>query len=315
LVLLSPSAQRAGIEFSDLSLNLSERYPRAVLGAGGVPLVLSCTAQPRYLAEAVRRADGVLLTGGGDVLPSLYAPELPADLAATVGEVEPERDLAELMLVREAFLQRKPLLAICRGHQLLNVALGGSLIVDIPRQLPQALDHRRVDRKNQPVHPVRLLPGSLIRRIFRAATVEVNSTHHQAVDRLAPLFRPTAVSPDGVIEAYELAPGCADRLPWLLSVQFHPERLMAEYPKFRGLLRAFLRACRGRRATSTQPRALFVIGDPSSGWERAGGRARRPRLDPQPSFRQTTKRTVLWLGGRADTRAEGRKERGHSRPP
>jgi putative glutamine amidotransferase len=208
--------------------------------------VLSCSANADYVAEMVRHGDGVMLTGGEDVQPQLYSGELSPELRATVGAEAPERDLFELMLISEVFRQRKPLLAICRGQQILNVAFGGTLVVDISSQLPQPLRHWRLDRKNEPVHEVTLRDGSLIRAVFGQPVIRVNSTHHQAIERLAGLFQVTATSPDGVIEAVELAPARAAVLPWLLSVQFHPERLWAKYPIFLQMFRAFVEACSRR---------------------------------------------------------------------
>jgi putative glutamine amidotransferase len=243
LILVTPATQARGTEFADASINLARPYLEAVRAAGGVPVVAACLPDARYVADAVARCDGVLLTGGEDLQPELYAPDLPARLRATVKGVEPERDAFELLCLREVFRRRKPLFAICRGHQLLNVAFGGTLIVDLPAQRPDGLRHRRFDRKDEPVHEIALVRGSRLARLLRAARVGVNSTHHQAVDRVAELFTVTARSADGVVEAMELVPEHADALPWLLSVQFHPERLAPRYPRFRALFRDFVRAC------------------------------------------------------------------------
>src|SRR5580765_37838 len=152
LVLITPCAERKGAEFSDPSLSLSDRYPRAIIAAGGMPWVLPCWPAENIVAGAVRRCDGVMLTGGDDVQPKLYVNGLPPRLGQTVSPADPARDLWELLLIREVFSRRKPMLAICRGQQILNVALGGTLIIDIPRQVPRALNHRRLDRKNKIVH-------------------------------------------------------------------------------------------------------------------------------------------------------------------
>lgn len=245
LILVTPATQARGTEFADASINLSQPYLAAVRAAGGLPVVAACLPEAGYVAEAVARCDGVLLTGGEDLQPELYAPDLPARLRATVRHVEPERDAFELLCLREVFRQRKPLLAICRGQQLLNVAFGGTLIVDLPTQRPNGLRHRRLDRKDEPVHEIQVEPGSRLARLLRATRVGVNSTHHQAVDRVAELFAVTARSTDGVIEALELAPAHAGALPWLVSVQFHPERLAPRQPRFRALFRDFVRACGG----------------------------------------------------------------------
>jgi putative glutamine amidotransferase len=170
---------------------------------------------------------------------------LPKAVKKTVG-VTPDggqRDLREFILISEAFRQNKPLLAICRGHQVLNVALGGTLIADIPRQRPGAANHRRTDRRSEVVHEVRLTPGSLLANITRKQRLGVNSTHHQAIGRVAAPLRISARSPDGIIEGLELKSGASCWQPWLLSVQFHPERLVDRYPEHQALFDAFIQAC------------------------------------------------------------------------
>lgn len=150
LILVSPNIEKKGDEFGDMSTSLSETYQAALMGAGAMPLTMPATTSREMVAACVRRADGVLLTGGEDVEPKLYMETLPRSLGRTV-TVTPDggaRDLREFLLVDEVFRQRKPLLAICRGHQVLNVALGGTLVVDIARQWPRALNHRRLDRRS-----------------------------------------------------------------------------------------------------------------------------------------------------------------------
>jgi putative glutamine amidotransferase len=245
LILISPSIEKAGVEFDDQSISLSEAYPRAVADAGGIPLTTPVGISRQLLAECVRRCDGILLTGGDDIEPDLYGNGLPAKLRRTVSTTPDggERDLRELLLIDEVFRQRKPLLAICRGHQLLNVALGGTLIVDIPTQVPRALRHGRMDRRSQVVHEVRLTRESLLFKITRRQKLGVNSTHHQAVGRVAEPLQVTAASQDGVVEGMELKPEATRLLPFLLAIQFHPERLADRYPEHRAVFRAFTRAC------------------------------------------------------------------------
>jgi putative glutamine amidotransferase len=247
VVLITPCGERKGAEFSDPSLSLSECYPRAIIAAGGMPWVLPCWPAENVVAEAVRRCDGVMLTGGDDVQPKLYANGLPRRLEQTVSPADATRDLWELLMIREVFRQRKPLLAICRGQQILNVALGGTLIVDIRMQVPRALNHRRLDRKDKIVHKVALTPGSLLNKIAGKQTLGVNSSHHQSVGRLGGSLCVTAVSPDGVVEGLELAQPGSRRLPWLVAVQFHPERLFEKHDVFLELFRSFVRACEPKR--------------------------------------------------------------------
>ena len=247
LVLITPCTERNGAEFSDPSSSLSDCYPRAIVAAGGMPWVLPCWPAANIVAEAVRRCQGVMLTGGDDVQPKLYANGLPPRLERTVSPADAARDLWELLLIREVFHQRKPLLAICRGQQILNVALGGTLIVDIRKQLPRALNHRCLDRKDKIVHKVALTPGSILNKITGKQTLGVNSSHHQSVERLGGSLCVTALSPDGIVEALELAEPARRKLPWLVAVQFHPERLFEKHDVFLELFRSFIRACEPKR--------------------------------------------------------------------
>ena len=242
LILITPSTDRKGVEFHDYSLSLSDAYPRAIQVAGGVPWVMSGTPTREVIAESVRRSDGVLLTGGDDVQTEIYAPKLSRTLKKTVLQADPARDFSELVLIEEVFRQQKPLLAICRGQQILNVAFGGDLIVDIPSQVPGALGHKRYDMKSRVVHEVSIAPDSILAELIGSEQAGVNSTHHQAVGRVAEPFRATARSADGVIEALELNLAERHLLPYLLAVQFHPERLLERRPEFLALFRSFVEA-------------------------------------------------------------------------
>ncbi|MEY4387241.1 MAG: hypothetical protein RLY20_2524 [Verrucomicrobiota bacterium] len=242
LILISPDFEKQGVEFNDSSLSLSLRYAEAVETCGGVPLVMPHTTNPQTVREYIRAADGVLLTGGDDINPKLSAPQATAKLKAKAILTEDggRRDLFEFIVVDEVFRQRKPLLAICRGHQLLNVALGGTLIVDLPTQRPSGINHRQMDRKMEPVHSVRLTPGSLLAKMTKTRRLGVNSTHHQAIDQIAAPLKPVARSEDGIVEALELRE--QEPLPFLLSVQFHPERLLKKHVGHRRIFEAFVSA-------------------------------------------------------------------------
>ncbi len=245
LILVSPSTEKRGVEFHDLSASLSARYNHAILQAGGVPVTAPTTTDRAALAEAVRRTDGVMLTGGDDINSGLYEKKLPRKILKTV-EQTPDggaRDVRELILIEEIFRQHKPVLAICRGHQMLQVAFGGRLIADIRQQLPGALNHRRMDRPVDLVHEAALTPGSLVSKICKARVLGVNSTHHQAVLEPAEPFTATACSRDGIVEAMELKPELAATLPFLLSVQFHPERLVQKHARYRAIFEQFVAAC------------------------------------------------------------------------
>ena len=245
LILISPNIEKKGDEFGDLSISVSATYQQVLMDAGALPLVLPATVSRELIADCVSRCDGVMLTGGEDVEPCLYGKGLSPSLRGTV-KVTPDggvRDLRELILIDEIFRQHRPLLAICRGHQLLNVALGGTLVADISRQRPRAINHCQMDRRFEVVHDARLTSGSLLAKITGKQKLGVNSTHHQAIARVAAPFRVAAVSSDGIIEGLELKPSAARTLPFLLSVQFHPERLADRYAEHRAIFRRFTQAC------------------------------------------------------------------------
>lgn len=249
LILLAPSIEKRGVEFRDTSVSLSVKYDFAVTQAGGLPVTVPTTVNRAMLAESVKRVDGVLLTGGDDITPELYEKKLSVAIRKTV-ETTPDgggRDLRELILIDEIFRQRKPLLAICRGHQLLNVALGGKLIADIRRQVPRALNHQRLDKANEIVHEATLTENSLLAKITGRRILGMNSSHHQAVVEPADLLTATARAQDGIIEAMELKPEASRLLPFLLSVQFHPERLTQKHAEHRAIFSRFVAACAQKR--------------------------------------------------------------------
>jgi gamma-glutamyl-gamma-aminobutyrate hydrolase PuuD len=243
LILVSPSTEEKGAEFYDYSISLSETYLDAITQAGGLPLVLPCAPSPKVIAEYVRRVDGVMISGGDDIQPELYSDPVPPELRKTVGRNDAVRDLLETLLVKECFAQQKPLLAICRGHQILNITLGGTLFVDIPSQVETKINHSRLKHKDRLVHDVQIEPDSLMARIFGKNTIQVNSSHHQGVQKIAKPLRVTGRSPDGIIEALELRPEDGALMPFLLGVQFHPERLVRAHSEFVELFRSFTEAC------------------------------------------------------------------------
>ena len=250
LILISPSFAEQGAEFSDASVSVSNRYSDAILAAGGLPLVLPRLTDRRLIAAAVGRADGVLLTGGNDVQPALYTRQLPRAVRRTIGPPDAARDLLDLVLIAEALEQHRPILAICRGLQILNVALGGTLLAHIARQRAGTLEHDRSDVPGRGVHEVTLTSGCLLAKMTGRKKIRVNSSHHQAVDRVAPALQVTATSPDGIIEGLEWAEATEKSLPWLQAVQFHPERLFERdrncFDLFHSFISASARALRQR---------------------------------------------------------------------
>lgn len=249
LILVTPSIEKRGVEFHDLSVSLSVKYENAILQAGGIPIITPITTDRALLAETLRRVDGVMLTGGDDINPDLYTKNLPRAVRKTV-EQTPDgggRDLLELVLIGEIFRQRKPFLAICRGHQLLNIALGGRLIADIRRQVPGALNHQRMDKAGELVHEAALTAGSLLAKMIGKQVLGVNSSHHQAVVEPAEPLMAVARTRDGIVEAMELKPHAARLMPFLLSVQFHPERLTERHAGHRVIFNRFIQACASKR--------------------------------------------------------------------
>lgn len=215
---------------------LNRHYVESVVRAGGLPLLLPVFDDPSLAADTLDAVDALILTGGTDVDPALYGqPRHPS-----VTAVDPLRDRWEAALLAEARRRRMPVLAICRGCQIVNVALGGTLHQDLPSQKPSPIRHVGAEGSMSVLtHGIRITAAeSRLARVF-GPRVEVNSFHHQAVDTLAPGLTATAWSDDGVLEAFE-APGD----DFLVGVQFHPEALTGPYPAFTGLFRALLEAAR-----------------------------------------------------------------------
>lgn len=215
-------------------------YLRSVLAAGGVPVILSPVLGPSYAARALDGIDGLVLSGGEDIDPSWYSAEPSPHLYPP----SRERDLFELALFATARQRELPILGICRGIQLINVGLGGTLFQDLPSDRPGPVAHDPGSARDARSHGVELQPGSRAARALGGTALAVNSFHHQAVDRLAGGLVASGWSSDGLIEAVESA---ADA-PWLLAVQWHPEEMHADVraPE-RGLFRALVEAA-GERA-------------------------------------------------------------------
>ena len=197
---------------------LNNAYFRAVVDAGGIPLLLPPHLDPRALDALWSRLDGILLTGGGDVDPARFGEERQP----TVADVSEARDRLEIEVTERATHDRRPLLAICRGVQVLNVALGGSLYQDIASDTGSTIAHSQQAPRDQPTHPVKVMgEGTRLGATLGVPEVEVNSMHHQAIKRLGRGLREVAWAPDGIIEGVEITDGEA----LVLGVQWHPEEL------------------------------------------------------------------------------------------
>jgi putative glutamine amidotransferase len=194
-------------------------YLRAVEAAGGIPALIHLTRDAEVLDAHYTRCDALLFAGGEDVGPANYG----AAPHPKLGPTNPEQDQIEIALARRAVADGKPVLAICRGIQLLNVALGGTLYQDIPSEIPGALDHQEsIERRDMSyfAHPIALEENSWLAGQLDATEATVNTLHHQALRDIAPALRVIGRAPDGVIEAVEGTEGS-----FVLGVQCHPEEL------------------------------------------------------------------------------------------
>ena len=215
---------------------LTRKYAEGVWLAGGVPVIVPYNLDDEALQVLVDRLDGLLLSGGGDIDPAIYGE--PPHPATT--EIEAERDRVELMLARWGVDKDMPFLAICRGIQVLNVALGGSLVQDIPSQVPDALEHsfdRGMVERAYHAHPVTIAAESRLAQVMQTELAQTNSWHHQAIRQPGRNLKVTAHAPDGVIEAVEV-PGRR----FAIGVQWHPEWLFEDQPEHRRLFEELVRA-------------------------------------------------------------------------
>ncbi len=217
-------------------------YLHAIQQAGGVPVLLPPQLGGPARREFRKRLAGVLLTGGGDVCPERFA-EAPHPTTSDVSEA---RDGLEIDFTLWAIEEEVPLLAICRGVQVLNVALGGSLHQDIPSELGSPLDHSQVHRqtgtRHVPTHHVKVQDGSRLAGILGALELDVNSFHHQGIKRLGRGLAEVAWAPDSIIEGVELE----DPARFVVGVQWHPEELVAADPAARNLFAALVDRARAR---------------------------------------------------------------------
>lgn len=205
---------------------------RAVINAGGLPVLLAYYDHETEAAEVLERIDGLLLSGGGDVDPQLYGEQPHLQM----GAISPERDKSEVLLARAALAKDMPVFGICRGHQVLAVAVGGSLLQDIPSQVQGALKHYQEAPRWYTTHLVKARAGTLVATLL-GNEFRTNSFHHQAVKAMPAGWVATAVTDDGVNEAME-HPGYR----FAVSVQWHPENMTGHKYNHDELFRAFVAA-------------------------------------------------------------------------
>jgi putative glutamine amidotransferase len=206
----------------------------AILLSGGLPFVIPYTKDPMVAKQIINELDGLLLSGGVDIDPTLFGEEpLPG-----LGQIMPERDYLEKLLIEDAMYHDLPILAICRGIQILNVISGGNMYQDIYTQTSNPLQHSQKAPRNHLSHFVQVESASKLYQIVKDTRFKVNSFHHQSVKQLAKGFKASATSKDGIIEAIE-----SEVHRFVVGVQWHPENLIRFDVNARKLFDAFIKAC------------------------------------------------------------------------
>ena len=220
-------------------------YRDAIQDNGGLVVVLPQTDDDEVVTARLEALDGILLPGGIDVDPQFYAEERHERLE----ETDAALDQLEFSVLDHAKEHKLPMLGVCRGHQVLNVYYGGSLIQDIPsehKSQAEVIHRRRMPGKEKPVHHISIEHGSLLHQLLGATRIVVNTYHHQAVKKPAPGFVITARADDGIVEAIEYR---GDR--FILGVQFHPEKMRGPDPRFNAIFKRFVEEARKARARRT----------------------------------------------------------------
>lgn len=227
------------LESGEHKIHTPTSYPKAIIEAGGTPVFFNLTRDQEMIDTYAAMVDGVLFSGGDDVDPASYGEEQ----IWGCGDIVPLRDDFEIQLLRTLVEKYpwKPILGICRGAQVLNVGMGGTLYQDLRSQKEGCIRHQQQQSSHYTSHKVTVEEGSLLHRIYGSTVVKVNSFHHQSVKALAPGMQLTAVASDGVVEGFEKPDH-----PYFVAVQWHPERLVEgpHHPEHKPLFKSFVDACR-----------------------------------------------------------------------
>ena len=210
--------------------SLSANYTEAVARSGGIPVIFPTVADSALAAALLKHVDAVIFSGGPDLDPSYYGETVWNETV----EVDTLRDVSDLMLMRAALASRKPVMCICRGEQLMNVVLGGSLYQDLPTQVDTLVKHGGGTR-----HRISVEKGSVLYELFGQDSLTVNSFHHQAVKKVAPGIRVTAHADNGIVEAYEYG-------DHLIAFQFHPEGMARTDDAWLAPFKYFVKKAGGR---------------------------------------------------------------------
>lgn len=227
------------IQLDEKKLYTPTSYTNAIIAADGTPVLLNVTRDDDMIAQYTDLVDGLLFSGGDDVNPASYGEEQ----IWGCGDVSPLRDEFEIKLLR-TMLQRhpeKPILGICRGEQVLNVAMGGTLYQDLQSQFPGCIRHQQQQVSQYASHQVDIVEGSKLHDIFGSTKIKANSFHHQAVKTIGNGLTVTARATDGVVEGFEKPDH-----PYFVAVQWHPERLVewTFHPEHKPLFESFVNACK-----------------------------------------------------------------------
>ncbi|HWA17167.1 MAG TPA: gamma-glutamyl-gamma-aminobutyrate hydrolase family protein [Gemmatimonadales bacterium] len=220
---------------------MNQRYAHTVAAAGGLPVLIPLLHEdPEMLRATYERLDGLFIPGGVDMDPATFH-ETPH---AKLGRIDPPRDATELMLAKWAIDEGKPLFGLCRGLQVINVALGGTLHQDLETEMPGAIKHDYFPNagfaRDHLAHDVTIEPGSRLRQIVGDPVLPVNSMHHQGIRTLGAGLKATAFAPDGLVEALE-----SDKDNYVVAVQWHPEALADRDEKMAALFHSFVAATAG----------------------------------------------------------------------
>ena len=221
---------------------LMRAYVEAVTAGGGIPLLIPLGLSDEDLLTVVERVDGLVLPGGGDIDPNLYKGNKHHALRG----IDRDRDRVEIFVAQQATRLEIPFLAICRGHQVLNVALGGTMWEDLASQRPDSIkhDYYETGRRTDLPHTVEASLDSCLAAIVGRETTAVNSLHHQGVRDIAPELVVSAVAPDGLVEGLEVAGH-----PFAVAVQWHPENLIGNDPAMLGLFEALVVASQNGKSS------------------------------------------------------------------
>ncbi len=236
---ITPDISSVTPELPHPRYELKAAYAESVIRAGGLPLVLPYSDDTQVIDLYLDRVSGIVVTGGAfDIPPEAYGETAREGL----GALKPTRTIFETEIIRRALARNMPVLGVCGGMQLLQVVLGGTLYQDIRLECAKASDHEQKHDRTQPQHPVDVKDGTLLAELVGKGQLMVNSTHHQACNRVAEGVKVSAVAPDGVVEAIECS-----KYAFALGVQWHPELLIQNVPAHLGIYKGLVAKARESR--------------------------------------------------------------------